>query len=353
MLTQEILRHLWPHAPQSKIDAVIDTAPDVFRAYGLTTPLRVAHFMAQISHENGGGTVARENMNYSADRLLQIFGVGHHSAAITSADAQRLAHHPEQIAERVYGLGNPKKAKELGNTRPGDGWKFRGGGDLQLTGGASYKRIGDATGFDLYGHPDLLSDAKTSFRVAAAEFQSLKCLPAADVDDCVLVTRRVNGGRNGLAERQAWLRKWKVALPQLPDQDPEPDEPQQAPRGAETQPPKSMAQSKIGNTQIAAGAGTAVTAGATIVEKVNDAASSMPSVPDFADKVNDAVEKGSQVVETARTVSDTATDAIPLGTKIIHFLADPVILGAVAIVIIGLCAFAWWERRRHLHEDGV
>jgi putative chitinase len=81
----------------------------------------MTHILAQALRETGGFTILREKMNYSAPRLFEIFGVNRHSAAITAVEAERLAFQPEAIAERVYGLGNPRKASELGNTEPGDG----------------------------------------------------------------------------------------------------------------------------------------------------------------------------------------------------------------------------------------
>src|SRR6185369_10313482 len=107
-------KRLWPRAPKRKIDALAANANQVLRTYDLSSPLRVAHFMAQVSHENDAGTIIRENMNFSADRLCEIFGVGHHSARITHEEAESLAHHGEAIAERVYGIGNPRKSVELG-----------------------------------------------------------------------------------------------------------------------------------------------------------------------------------------------------------------------------------------------
>jgi hypothetical protein len=79
MLTQDILRRLWPRAPASTVAAIARTAENVFASTGINTPLRQAHFLAQISHECGAGTIVRENMNYSARRLMEIFGVGRHS----------------------------------------------------------------------------------------------------------------------------------------------------------------------------------------------------------------------------------------------------------------------------------
>ena len=85
-------------------------------------------------------------MNYSAARLVEVFGVNRHSAAITMTEALRLARDEEAIAERVYGLGNPRKAAELGNTQPGDGFQYRGNGVLQTTGRGNHARLGTACG---------------------------------------------------------------------------------------------------------------------------------------------------------------------------------------------------------------
>lgn len=212
MITAPLMKKMWPKAPAKTIEAISTTAAAVFAANGIDTPLRIAHFMAQISHECSNGTIVRENMNYSAERMLQIFGVGKHSARVTPAEAQALAHKPQQIAERVYGLGNPSKARELGNTQPGDGYRYRGNGMLQLTGRGSHARIGALTGFDIEDHPEMLEDPAVSFKVAVVEFVKLNCLPAADADNVELVTHRVNGGTNGLADRKMALVKWRAAL---------------------------------------------------------------------------------------------------------------------------------------------
>lgn len=209
MLTRPMLQTLWPRAKSEKIDGVLFIAADVLKAAQINTPLRLAHLMAQISHENGAGTIIRENMNYSASRMLQIFGG--RSAYVTPQEASVLAGRPQAIAERVYGLGCPKKAKDLGNTQSGDGYRYRGNGDLQLTGRASHRDIGKAIGVDLENNPEILQDSSMSFKCAVAEFVALNCLPAADADNLELVTRRVNGGTNGLSERRTWLHKWKVA----------------------------------------------------------------------------------------------------------------------------------------------
>ena len=140
----------------------------------ITTPLRLAHFLAQILHETGGGRILAENLTYrTAKRLLLIFGADHHSAAIRTDEVPGLLGNPMGLAERVYGLGNPRKARELGNTRPGDGYRYRGRGALQTTGGANYRRASVAAGgaVDFYKDPDLLIDAKQLLKPALGEWR--------------------------------------------------------------------------------------------------------------------------------------------------------------------------------------
>src|SRR5262245_31949230 len=132
MLTRPMLQTLWPKASAAKIDAIVANAPGIFEKFEINTPLRVAHLMAQISAETGGGVIIRENMNYRPARLVEVFGGK--SAYVTPQQAAALAGNPKGIAERVYGVGCPAKAGPLGNTQEGDGWRFRGNGDLQLTG---------------------------------------------------------------------------------------------------------------------------------------------------------------------------------------------------------------------------
>ncbi|MBX6323871.1 MAG: peptidoglycan-binding protein, partial [Rhodospirillaceae bacterium] len=185
----------------------------LLQQFGITTPLRVAHFLAQVLHETGGGTVLFENLNYTtARRLLQIFGVGNHSAAIRPEEVDSLLGQPEKLAERVYGLGNPDKARELGNVRPGDAFKYRGGGVLQTTGGGAYRRISDKTGVDFFGDPQLIVAAEHALKPALHEWDEGNLNAAADRNDIRTITRRINGGFNGLRERQEWLDKvWPLA----------------------------------------------------------------------------------------------------------------------------------------------
>ena len=173
---------------------------------GITTPRRMAHFLAQILHETGGGTVLFEDMFYrTADRMLQIFGVGNHSAAVRRDEVAGLLCNPPGLAERVYGLGNPSKARELGNTQPGDGYRYRGGGLLQTTGREAYRRRGILAGVDFEGNPELIVSADHALKPAIFEWAEGSLNAAADRNDLITITRVINGGLNGLDERQAWL----------------------------------------------------------------------------------------------------------------------------------------------------
>ena len=111
----DVVKKVAHQARGNYLEALRQGGP-LFEEHGITTPLRMGHFLAQALHETGGFTVLRESMNYRADRLVEIFGAHHHSAAVTATEAAKLEGHPEQIAESVYGLGNPRKARELGNT---------------------------------------------------------------------------------------------------------------------------------------------------------------------------------------------------------------------------------------------
>jgi putative chitinase len=182
-----------------------------FQDYGIDTPLRIAHFLAQVLHETGGFKVMRENMNYSASRILQVFGVNRHSAAITPSEAPELAGKPQALANRVYGIGNPRKARELGNTGADDGWLYRGGGPLQITGKANYKAWGERIGVDLVASPLLIIDTRYMLLPPLLYWKTYNCSTLADKNDIRAITKVINGGYNGYDDRVAWFNRcWKI-----------------------------------------------------------------------------------------------------------------------------------------------
>ncbi|MDQ1316982.1 MAG: peptidoglycan-binding protein [Candidatus Poribacteria bacterium] len=199
-----------PHARENYIKA-ISQGEKLFEQHGITTPLRMAHFLAQALHETGGFTILRENMNYSPTRLIEIFGFGHHSAAVTESEAKDLAGKPEAIAERVYGLGNSHMANMLGNTQPGDGFLYRGNGVLQTTGRGAHQRMGASCGVDFEGNPDLVTASEHALKPALHEWTQGNLNSFADKNDIHTITHRINGGYNGFEDRKAWFNKtWSL-----------------------------------------------------------------------------------------------------------------------------------------------
>jgi putative chitinase len=187
LLVRDTLRRIAPRpssAAKAKIwdnyvDALTSEAgAKVFADYGLDkSPQRLVFILANMCAETGGLSLIWESMNYSADRLVEIFG---DAANIDYPEARRLAGNPEAIGERVYGLGNDRKARQLGNTEPGDGFRFRGGGFLQTTGRDNYRKIGKRIGEDLENHPELIENPLISLKAACAEWQGTNLNQYAD-----------------------------------------------------------------------------------------------------------------------------------------------------------------------------
>jgi uncharacterized protein (TIGR02594 family) len=209
----DVLRRVAPRARPSYI-AAFEWGDALLIAHGITTPARLAHLLAQVLHETGGLEIEWENMSYGARRLLQVFGAGVHSAGITPGEAQALEHRPEAIAERVYGLGNPRKASALGNTQPGDGFRYRGGGLMQTTGRANYRRMGQKCGVDFEAQPDLVLSAEHALKPALCEWTEGRLNAFADCDDILSISRAINLGNphaprrpNGMEDRVAWYAK--------------------------------------------------------------------------------------------------------------------------------------------------
>ena len=209
----DVVRRIAPRARPTYV-AAFERGDALLIAHGVTTPARLTHFLAQVLHESGALEIDWENMSYSSGRLLQIFGAGCHSAAITPGEAQALARRPEAIADRVYGLGNPRKAGELGNTHPGDGFCYRGGGLLQTTGRANYRRMGQKCGVDFEGQPDLVLAAEHALKPALCEWTEGRLNAFADCDDILSISRAINLGNprvprrpNGMEDRAAWYAR--------------------------------------------------------------------------------------------------------------------------------------------------
>ncbi|WP_439392555.1 glycoside hydrolase family 19 protein [Bradyrhizobium sp. PMVTL-01] len=344
MLTREILRKMWPHAPQAKIDAICSIAAEEFAYHGITETRVVVQLMANVSHENGAGTIIRENGNYSAQRILQVFGVGKSSARVTEEEAQKLAHNPRALFERVYNLPHsPKLAKDLGNKQPGDGYKYRGGGDLQLTGRGNYERIGELTGHtEIILNPDALADPVISFRVAVAEFVNLRCVPWAKQGNTKKVRALVNGGSNGLAEVEVWVRKWEEALPGV---TPAP----LAPRGSDTDKAKTITSSNIIRGAVGTVASLATGEGARQASQANveTTTTAISAVADKLQQANDTLQTVSVAKDNATAIIHTVKPFLGLAPESWQTIA------AIAVTMAVCCVgFIIYERWQKIHQEG-
>tara|TARA_R110000868_G_scaffold7663_4_gene40877 strand:- start:222 stop:833 length:612 start_codon:yes stop_codon:yes gene_type:complete len=166
------------------------------------TPVRAAHFFAQTSHETGGFALFTENLNYSAASLQSVFG-----KYFPGNLEESYARQPEKIANRVYGgrMGN-------GNEVSGDGYKYRGRGALQLTGKDNYKALSTYLNKpEIVTTPDLVATTY-SFESAMFFFDKNKLWSICDkgINDTAILelTKRINGGVNGLDDRKVKTYKY-------------------------------------------------------------------------------------------------------------------------------------------------
>lgn len=179
-------------------------APELDRAmseFSIRKPLQRAHFIAQVAHESTGLADGRwqpfarleENLNYRWDRLMEVWPKRFPNEHF----ARQFHRQPERIANWVY-------AERLGNGPPstGEGWKFRGRGLIQLTGKYNYARCAGYLHLDIVSDPDLLLEPRNAARSAAWYWADARCNFLADADDIEAITKAINGGLTGLADRE-------------------------------------------------------------------------------------------------------------------------------------------------------
>lgn len=233
MITAERVRKLAPNARADLVMALVKGWPKI-RDAGINTPLRVAHFMTQIATETGGFTIYEENMNYSAQRLTEVWP----SRFPSTSAALPYARNPEKLANYVYADANRSAAYKLGNTQPGDGWRYRGRGFIQTTGREGYRKVGHED------DPDTLTQPEEGLKAAIAEFVRSGCLALADADNLTGIRKRINGGTIGIEHARAFLPKAKAIFTAMPEAKvpPPPDiEPTPKPVPAPTVKPEGAA----------------------------------------------------------------------------------------------------------------
>lgn len=172
LLTRDALAAIMPLASQANLDRFAEPLEVACQEYGIDTPARTAAFIAQLAHESGSLKFVRE------------------LAAVDAYEGR----------------------KDLGNTQPGDGRRFKGRGLIQITGRANYAACGQALGLDLIDDPALLEQPGPACRSAGWFWSTRKLNALADAGDFEKITRRINGGLNGYADRLAYYERAKTVL---------------------------------------------------------------------------------------------------------------------------------------------
>lgn len=165
-----------------------------FNRFDINTPERQAAFIGQCAHESGSFKTLQENLNYSAKGLNATWP----SRFPSEEAAQPFHRNPEKIANKVY-------SGRMGNTEEGDGWKYRGRGLIQLTGKDNYRLASDALGVDFVANPDLVLTREYAALTAAWYWNKRGLNKEADAKDFTGMTKKINGGTIGLADRVAHI----------------------------------------------------------------------------------------------------------------------------------------------------
>jgi putative chitinase len=180
MLTPDQLRRIMPNLPAAKADALLPHLNAAMSEFGIDTLLRTAAFAAQLAHESG-----------EFRWMEEIWG-------------------PTSAQKRYEPLSD--LSQRLGNTEAGDGLRFKGRGPIQLTGRANYARFGGLLGLDLVGSPAQAAAPEVAFRIAALFWKNRGLNELAEAGDFREVTRRINGGFNGLEDRLKYYERAKSVL---------------------------------------------------------------------------------------------------------------------------------------------
>lgn len=202
MLTREDILFVMPRA-ESHVDDFVDPLNATLEEFEINTSARQAAFLAQIAHESTEMSKLSENLHYSEKGLLITF-----TKYFTPSEAHAYANNPERIANRVYAnrMGN-------GDEDSGDGWTFRGAGLIELTGRDNQSQCADALQKPFDGFGDYLRTPEGACRSAGWFWSNFKHLNAyADAGNFQAITKKINGGLLGEAEREAF---WDLAKQQL------------------------------------------------------------------------------------------------------------------------------------------
>jgi predicted chitinase len=284
LVTLDQLRKIAPKGNARLLGALVEPLNEYMPKYGVTKPIRIAHFLAQAAHESDS---FRAVVEYASGKAYE-------------------------------------GRKDLGNIYPGDGVRFKGRGIFQCTGRANYEAYGRKLGLDLVKNPDMAAEPEVSVRIALEYWKAKGLNGWADRDDVIMITKRINGGRNGLADRQRYLAKAKAIFPE--DDHPRPHAVPAAP--VEEVPDAPIAaepETSILKSKTAIGAGTI-----------------------GAGEVVDGVSTATVVLEQVSSAKSTA-ESIGILDYAGALLTNPRFMFAMLVVVIcvGIIWWRWQKKRDH------
>jgi putative chitinase len=216
MITGQQLKGICPNLKQDRADALAALMSKSFPKYEINTPARIQAFIAQVAHESGEFTIKTESMNYTTpERICAIWPSRFNmDGSNGKLNAHNYVKNQEKLANTVYSnrMGN-------GDAASGDGFRYRGGGNMQLTGKESYEKYAKFIGKEVGETADLVrSTDEYALDSACWEFAIDKQLnDEADRGEFITITKRINGGTIGLEERQKYYARAKTHISIIPD----------------------------------------------------------------------------------------------------------------------------------------
>lgn len=204
VITQSQLLQAVPNLYKPRLDAFVASFNMWAVHFGIDTPLRTVHYLAQVFHESGCLQWTEEDLNYSREALLRVF-----PKYFNEKNVDLYSRNPQKIANRAYAnrMGNGSEAS-------GDGYRYRGRGFIGTTGKANYEAYAksDWCVGDIMSHPELLARSPGDQKSSMFFWLKNGCNRFADADDVKGLTKRINGGLNGFENRKGLLAKFKAVF---------------------------------------------------------------------------------------------------------------------------------------------